>query len=72
MIRELKPATSSDVGFAQGVSKLAILQALADNKNGAHRVIDLFQSEYRDFGLAVVRGQVPLYFCNFIESMQLR
>ena len=44
VVRRLKPSVSVEVGFAKGVSTLAILQALADNGHGVHHVIDPFQS----------------------------
>jgi predicted O-methyltransferase YrrM len=50
----LKPAISAEVGFAQGISALAILKALADNGTGIHHIIDPFQSKYDDVGLAMV------------------
>jgi hypothetical protein len=53
-VRELRPAASAEVGFAQGISALAILQALIDNGDGLHHVMDPFQAGYQDAGLAMV------------------
>lgn len=50
----LKPAVSAEVGLAQGVSTLAILQALATANVGVHHVIDPFQAHYSDAGLAMI------------------
>jgi hypothetical protein len=54
VVRAVKPCVSVEVGLAQGISALAILQALADNGAGVHHVIDPFQEEYGDVGLAMV------------------
>ena len=53
-VREIKPKISAEVGFAQGISALAILKALADNASGIHHIIDPFQDHYNDIGLAMV------------------
>ena len=53
-IRDLKPSVSAEVGFAQGISTLAILQGLEDNGAGIHHVIDPFQEKFEDVGLAMV------------------
>ena len=55
VVRQLKPSVSVEVGFAKGVSTLAILQALADNGHGVHHVIDPFQSQFGNAGLEMVR-----------------
>lgn len=55
IVRRLKPSASVEVGFAKGISTLAILQALADNAHGIHHVIDPFQSQYSNAGLEMVR-----------------
>jgi hypothetical protein len=54
VVRAVKPTVSVEVGLAQGISALAILQALADNGAGVHHVIDPFQGEYGDAGLAMI------------------
>ena len=54
VVREGKPTYSVEVGFAQGVSAMAILKGLADNEKGIHHVIDPFQGNYEDAGLAMV------------------
>ncbi len=53
-VHETKLSTTAEVGFAQGISTLAILKALADNQSGIHHVIDPFQAQYNDIGLAMV------------------
>jgi predicted O-methyltransferase YrrM len=53
-VRDLKPEVSLEVGFAHGVSALAILQALEDNQRGHHHVMDPFQGNYGRCGLAMV------------------
>ena len=55
IVRELKPTVSAEIGFAQGISTLAILKALEDNGSGAHHVIDPFQDKFDDVGLTMVR-----------------
>ena len=52
-VRHLRPARSLEVGFAQGISTLAILQALEDNAAGQHHVIDPFQHRFQNVGLAM-------------------
>lgn len=54
-VRELKPAFSLEVGFAQGTSAQAILQALEDNGSGHHHVMDPFQEKFGECGLEMVR-----------------
>lgn len=54
-VRELKPAFSLEVGFAQGTSAQAILQALQDNGAGHHHVMDPFQAQFGECGLEMVR-----------------
>lgn len=54
-VREIKPAVSLEVGFAQGTSAQAILQALEENGSGHHHVMDPFQAEFGDCGLEMVR-----------------
>src|SRR4051812_31266366 len=49
-IRELRPVTSVEIGFAQGVSTLAILDALRENGVGHHHVVDPFQQKYGNSG----------------------
>jgi predicted O-methyltransferase YrrM len=53
-VRALKPAVSAEIGFAQGISALAILKALEDNGQGTHHIMDPFQERYQDLGLAHV------------------
>src|SRR5450755_1812637 len=54
VVRAVKPSVSVEVGLAQGISALAVLQALADNGAGVHHVMDPFQEKYGDGGLAMV------------------
>jgi hypothetical protein len=54
VVRALKPSVSVEVGLAQGISALAILQALEDNGAGVHHVIDPFQEKFDDAGLAMI------------------
>lgn len=54
-VRHLQPDVSIEVGLAKGISTLAILQALADNGKGIHHVIDPYQSDYGNVGLAMIR-----------------
>src|SRR5947209_6531734 len=53
-VRDLRPEVSVEVGFAQGVSAQAILQALEDSDQGLHHVMDPFQSRYAYSGVAMV------------------
>ena len=53
-VREIRPAVSVEIGFAQGISTLAILQALHENGHGHHHVIDPFQEKFDNCGLAMV------------------
>jgi hypothetical protein len=54
IVRDIKPKMSAEVGFAQGISALAILKAIADNESGFHHIIDPFQDKYDDVGLAMI------------------
>lgn len=54
LVRTLRPSQSAEIGFAQGISTLAILQALADNGQGQHHVIDPYQEKFENVGLAMV------------------
>jgi len=52
MVRELKPERTLEVGFANGISTLAIAYGLEHNGRGRHYANDPFQHEhYRDAGL---------------------
>ena len=53
-VSELQPRASVEIGFAQGVSTLAILDALRANGRGHHHVVDPFQSRYYNCGRAMV------------------
>jgi predicted O-methyltransferase YrrM len=52
-VRAVQPVTSVEVGFGQGISALAILQAMKDNGVGHHHVIDPFQDTFSDAGVAM-------------------
>lgn len=54
VVRETRPAVSAEVGFAQGISALSILQALEENGLGEHHVVDPFQSQYGYAGVTMV------------------
>jgi len=52
LIREFKPMRSMEIGFAYGLSTLFICQALADNGQGMHTVIDPWEEHaYKSIGL---------------------
>ena len=52
LVRTMRPDATVEIGLAQGVSALAIAQALHDNERGTHHVIDPFQSvSWEDMGL---------------------
>ena len=53
-LRRLRPARTLEIGLAQGISTLAILQALEDNGSGHHCVLDPFQHRFGNVGLAMV------------------
>jgi predicted O-methyltransferase YrrM len=53
-VRRVQPAASVEIGFAQGISATAILQACAHNGQGSHHVMDPFQANFEDAGLAMV------------------
>lgn len=53
-VRELRPAASVEIGFAQGISALAILDAVKQNGLGHHHVIDPFQRNYGNAGREMV------------------
>lgn len=54
VLRHLRPARTLEIGLAQGISTLAILQALEDNGTGHHCVLDPFQHRFGDVGLAMI------------------
>jgi predicted O-methyltransferase YrrM len=51
LVSGIRPALSVEIGLAQGLSAMAIAQAVADNGVGMHHVVDPLQ---RDFGYAGV------------------
>jgi predicted O-methyltransferase YrrM len=48
VVRALRPEVTLELGFAHGISSLAIVQALEDNGRGTHHVVDPFEN--RVFG----------------------
>ncbi len=53
LVRARKPDVTIEIGLGQGISALAITQALHDNGSGAvHHIVDPYQSRYEDIGLA--------------------
>ncbi len=50
-----KPEKSAELGFAQGISTLSILQAIHGNGIGFHHAIDPYQQEYGYSGLTMVK-----------------
>lgn len=68
VVRRSKPSVSVEVGFAKGVSTLAILQGLADNGHGVHHVIDPFQSQFGYAGLEMVRRAGLESYFQFHEA----
>ena len=54
LIRHTAPASTAEIGFAQGISTLAILQAQEHNNGGYHYVVDPFQGSWRNAGVAMV------------------
>lgn len=57
-VRELRPTRSAEVGLAQGISTLAILQALHDVQSGEHHVMDPFQANYGNAGITMVNAAI--------------
>jgi predicted O-methyltransferase YrrM len=74
VVNVLRPKLSAEIGFAQGISTTAILQALADNDTGKHHVIDPNQSQqYENCGLSLVRqarlAEWMVFHENFAEEV---
>ena len=55
IVKDLRPEASAEIGLAQGISAMAILKALEDNKRGIHHVMDPFQARFDEIGLAMIR-----------------
>lgn len=55
VVRKVKPKRSVEIGFGQGISTLAILQAIKENSTGFHYVIDPYQHEYQFSGPAMLK-----------------
>ena len=54
VLRQVRPSRTLEIGLAQGISALAILQALEDNGTGRHWVLDPFQHRFGNVGLAMI------------------
>lgn len=54
-VSEIRPRLSVEIGFAEGISTLAILDALRQNGVGRHHTIDPFQANYGYCGRAMVK-----------------
>ena len=67
LVKKVKPTKILEVGFAEGMSSLAILKALSENENGGHLTsIDPFQKHcWRDVGNSNVANN------NFSENHTL-
>ncbi len=68
IVKQTKPEKSVEIGFAQGISTLAILQAIHDNKIGFHHAIDPYQHEYDYSGLTMVKKAGFSERFNFSED----
>jgi predicted O-methyltransferase YrrM len=44
VVRNMRPEYSVEIGLAHGISALAILAAISENRTGHHYVIDSFQA----------------------------
>jgi predicted O-methyltransferase YrrM len=73
IVTHLTPETSVEVGLATGISTIAILQALTDARCGTHHVIDPFQAQWEDVGLATVEraelGERFQFYRDFPENV---
>jgi predicted O-methyltransferase YrrM len=67
-VRRIKPLVSVEVGFAQGISTLAILKALEDNGQGVHHVMDPFQARFENVGLTMVANAGLQHRLQFYEK----
>lgn len=69
VVRTIKPIHSAEIGFCCGGSGMAILQALADNANGAtHHACDPFQASYAgNAGLRNVEAAGLSHLLSFRE-----
>jgi hypothetical protein len=70
VVRARKPGATIEIGLAQGISALAITQALSDNGSGAlHHVVDPFQStEWEGVGIANLDRAGLLEHVRFHEA----
>lgn len=69
LVRKLRPEVTIEIGLAEGMSTLAILQALEDNQCGTHHVIDPYQSQYwHNAGLQMIEAAKLTRRMCFYES----
>ena len=54
MVRTLGATHTAEVGLAKGISAMAICKALDDNNQGHHDVMDPFQANYGNAGVAML------------------
>lgn len=54
LVLQEKPKLSAEVGFANGISCLSILFGIEANGQGHHHVMDPYQDQYGNCGLAMV------------------
>jgi predicted O-methyltransferase YrrM len=71
LVRARKPDATIEIGLAQGISALAIAQALRDNESGAlHHVVDPFQSTtWEGVGIANLDRAGLLEHVRFHEAL---
>lgn len=69
VVRLLRPINCAEIGFAQGISALSILQALEDNGCGNHHVIDPFQAKWwKNAGLVMAKQASLASRLHFYEK----
>lgn len=54
LVRKTQPACTVEIGMAHGISTLAILGAIKDNGAGHHHVIDPYETDFDNAGVAAV------------------
>lgn len=69
LVRQVRPASTLEVGTAWGLSTLFFCQALADNRLGHHTAIDPFQSNFKHMGVTnIQRAGLDQYLTFHQES----
>ena len=69
VVRALRPTVTCEIGFALGMSAVAICQGLEDNGHGHHHVIDPYERlHYRNFGLLTVSAAKLSHRMTFYEQ----